>query len=239
MRKRIFPVGSSGFIFFQNLLSKIQEETVNRRENIIYLLITLIPYLYYVERNVMIPQFLYFDWTSFLIHWGTIILIYGALSLLWHQYPMFSMFRAVRVDSQSNFILLFVIITAVLGLFSMQIFALSLIYLVLYLLYRSQKLKTVLLSLLLLIIVFIIGIQNVNPILSSTVLVSFPVLIWYLLFKKESTMITFRKALALFLILFVSSKEFSAGIFFMFYWFILSQYAYFVRNEKFRWLEFD
>jgi hypothetical protein len=173
---------------------------------------------------------------------GVVNILLQSILFLWlmNRFESFGPFRSVRIDFQTNF-LLFLSIYSFVGvlIFGNMMIGLWLLLLVLYLLYRSDSMRSKFLSLLLTVVALVLSIYQDEPILSTSSIVYLPFLVITLLFKSKEYLYYAQKYLPFILFIFLSTKELWFGFLGLGYFIFFYSYYYFTTNKKYNWLKFD
>ena len=173
---------------------------------------------------------------------GVINIIFHSILFLWlmNRFESFGPFRTVKRDFQTNF-LLFLSIYAFIDIliFGKMMVGLFLLFLVLYILYRSDSLRSKIVSIFLIIIALIFSIYQDEPILSTSTIVYLPFLIVSLMLKSKEYLNYAQKYLPLILFIFLSTKELWFGFIGLGYFLFFYSYYYFMTNKGYNWLKFD
>ncbi|MGY8808522.1 MAG: hypothetical protein ACKVLG_01040 [Fidelibacterota bacterium] len=250
MIKRLFPSESSRYKHIQNFFQRIDVDTIDRLE-IFFPMWIMLAFQYYLIKsydtifNIGITGNLdrYYIFSMISQDWISVanILLQSILFLwLMNRFESFGPFRSVKIDFQTNF-LLFLSIYSFIGIliFGKMMIGLCLLLLVLYSLYRSDSMRSKLLSLLLTVIVLMLSIYQDEPILSTSSIVYLPFLVATLLFKSKEYLYYAQKYLPFILFIFLSTKELWFGFLGLGYFIFFYSYYYFTTNKKYNWLKFD
>ena len=116
---------------------------------------------------------------------------------------------------------------------------LFLLFIVLYILYRSDSLRSKIVSTIITIIALIFSIYQDEPVLSTSSVVYLPFLIVALIFKSKEYLGYAQKYLPFILFIFLSTKELWFGFMGLGYFIFFYCYYYFTINKEYNWLKFD
>jgi hypothetical protein len=116
---------------------------------------------------------------------------------------------------------------------------LFLLFLVLYLLYRSDSTRSKIASIVLTSIALIFSVYQDEPVLSTSAVLYLPFLIVTLVLKSKEYLHYAQKYLPLIIFIFLSTKELWFGFIGLGYFLFFYFYYYFTMNEKYNWLKFD
>ena len=173
---------------------------------------------------------------------GVFNILIHSIVLLWlmKRFESFGLFRIVKMDSQTNFLLFLSIYSLIdVMIFGRMMFPLALLILVLYLLYRSSSMQIKIISILLTIVALILSLRQDEPIVSTATMVYLPLLVVALIAKSEQYLHYAQKYLLLILFIFLFTKELWFGLIGLGYFLFFQSYYYFTSNEKYNWLKFD
>ena len=193
MIKRLFPSESSRYKHIQNFFQRIDVDIIDRLE-IFFPMWIMLAFQHYLIKsydtifNIGIADSLdrYYIFSMISQDWiGVVNILLHSILFLWlmNRFESFGPFRSVRIDFQTNF-LLFLSIYSFVGvlIFGNMMVGLWLLLLVLYLLYRSDSMRSKFLSLLLTVVALVLSIYQDEPILSTSSIVYLPFLVITLLF---------------------------------------------------------
>ena len=250
MIKRLFPSESSRYKHIQNFFQRIDVDIINRLE-IFFPMWIMLAFQHYLIKsydtifNIGIADSLdrYYIFSMISQDWiGVVNILLQSILFLWlmNRFESFGPFRSVRIDFQTNF-LLFLSIYSFVGvlIFGNMMIGLWLLLLVLYLLYRSDSMRSKFLSLLLTVVALVLSIYQDEPILSTSSIVYLPFLVITLLFKSKEYLYYAQKYLPFILFIFLSTKELWFGFLGIGYFTFFYSYYYFTTNKKYNWLKFD
>ena len=250
MIKRLFPSESSRYKHIQNFFQRIDVDIIDRLE-IFFPMWIMLAFQHYLIKsydtifNIGIADSLdrYYIFSIISQDWiGVVNILLHSILFLWlmNRFESFGPFRSVRIDFQTNF-LLFLSIYSFVGvlIFGNMMIGLWLLLLVLYLLYRSDSMRSKFLSLLLTVVVLVLSIYQDEPILSTSSIVYLPFLVITLLFKSKEYLYYAQKYLPFILFIFLSTKELWFGFLGLGYFIFFYSYYYFRTNKKYNWLKFD
>ena len=250
MIKRLFPSESSRYKHIQNFFQRIDVDIIDRLE-IFFPMWIMLAFQHYLIKsydtifNIGIADSLdrYYIFSMISQDWiGVVNILLQSILFLWlmNRFESFGPFRSVRIDFQTNF-LLFLSIYSFVGvlIFGNMMIGLWLLLLVLYLLYRSDSMRSKFLSLLLTVVVLVLSIYQDEPILSTSSIVYLPFLVITLLFKSKEYLYYAQKYLPFILFIFLSTKELWFGFLGLGYFIFFYSYYYFTTNKKYNWLKFD
>ena len=250
MIKRFFPSESSRYKHIQNFFQRIDVDIIDRLE-IFFPMWIMLAFQHYLIKsydtifNIGIADSLdrYYIFSMISQDWiGVVNILLQSILFLWlmNRFESFGPFRSVRIDFQTNF-LLFLSIYSFVGvlIFGNMMIGLWLLLLVLYLLYRSDSMRSKFLSLLLTVVALVLSIYQDEPILSTSSIVYLPFLVITLLFKSKEYLYYAQKYLPFILFIFLSTKELWFGFLGLGYFIFFYSYYYFTTNKKYNWLKFD
>ena len=250
MIKRLFPSESSRYKHIQNFFQRIDVDIIDRLE-IFFPMWIMLAFQHYLIKsydtifNIGIADSLdrYYIFSMISQDWiGVVNILLHSILFLWlmNRFESFGPFRSVRIDFQTNF-LLFLSIYSFVGvlIFGNMMIGLWLLLLVLYLLYRSDSMRSKFLSLLLTVVALVLSIYQDEPILSTSSIVYLPFLVITLLFKSKEYLYYAQKYLPFILFIFLSTKELWFGFLGLGYFIFFYSYYYFTTNKKYNWLKFD
>jgi hypothetical protein len=250
MIKRLFPSESSRYKHIQNFFQRIDVDIIDRLE-IFFPMWIMLAFQHYLIKsydtifNIGIADNLdrYYIFSMISQDWiGVVNILLHSILFLWlmNRFESFGPFRSVRIDFQTNF-LLFLSIYSFVGvlIFGNMMIGLWLLLLVLYLLYRSDSMRSKFLSLLLTVVALVLSIYQDEPILSTSSIVYLPFLVITLLFKSKEYLYYAQKYLPFILFIFLSTKELWFGFLGLGYFIFFYSYYYFTTNKKYNWLKFD
>ena len=250
MFKRLFPPESSRYQHIQNAFKKIDVDTINRLE-ILFPMWIMFAFQHYLIKSydIAIYRFMEIDLNrDYLFSMITEDLI-GVLNILLHsllflwlmkKFESFGLFRIVKMDSQTNFLLFLSIYSLIdVIIFGKMMFPLALLILVLYLLYRSDSIQIKIISILFTVLALILSLCQDEPIVSTATMVYLPFLVVALIGKSEQYLHYTQKYLLLILFIFLSTKELWFGLIGLGYFLFFYFYHYFSSNERYDWLKFD
>ena len=150
------------------------------------------------------------------------------------RFESFGLFRIVKMDSQTNFLLFLSIYSLIdVMIFGRMMFPLALLILVLYLLYRSSSMQVKIISILLTIVALILSLRQDEPIVSTATMVYLPLLVVALIAKSEQYLHYAQKYLLLILFIFLFTKELWFGLIGLGYFLFFHSYYYFTSNDKY------
>ena len=250
MFKRIFPPTSSIYKHIHNIFQRIDTDIIDRLE-LFFPMWIMFAFQHYliksydiaIYRAMEIDLDRYYVFSMISEDWiGVINIIFHSTLFLWlmNRFESFGPFRTVKRDFQTNF-LLFLSIYAFIDIliFGKMMVGLFLLFLVLYILYRSDSLRSKIVSIFLTIIALIFSIYQDEPILSTSTIVYLPFLIVSLMFKSKEYLNYAQKYLPLILFIFLSTKELWFGFIGLGYFLFFYSYYYFMTNKGYNWLKFD
>ena len=152
MLKRIFPVESNQYQLLRNLFKKIDTDSLNRFE-IFFPMWIMFAFQHYLIKSYDIAVYRFMeidlnrDYLFSMIREdliGVFNILIHSIVLLWlmKRFESFGLFRIVKMDSQTNFLLFLSIYSLIdVMIFGRMMFPLALLILVLYLLYRSSSME--------------------------------------------------------------------------------------------------
>jgi len=250
MFKRIFPPTSSIYKHIHNIFQRIDTDIIDRLE-LFFPMWIMFAFQHYliksydiaIYRAMEIDLDRYYVFSMISEDWiGVINIIFHSTLFLWlmNRFESFGPFRTVKRDFQTNF-LLFLSIYAFIDIliFGKMMVGLFLLFLVLYILYRSDSLRSKIVSIFLTIIALIFSIYQDEPILSTSTIVYLPFLIVSLMLKSKEYLNYAQKYLPLILFIFLSTKELWFGFIGLGYFLFFYSYYYFMTNKGYNWLKFD
>ena len=250
MLKRIFPPTSSIYKHIHNIFQRIDTDIIDRLE-LFFPMWIMFAFQHYliksydiaIYRAMEIDLDRYYVFSMISEDWiGVINIIFHSILFLWlmNRFESFGPFRTVKRDFQTNF-LLFLSIYAFIDviIFGKMMVGLFLLFLVLYILYRSDSLRSKIVSIFLTIIALIFSIYQDEPILSTSTIVYLPFLIVSLMLKSKEYLNYAQKYLPLILFIFLSTKELWFGFIGLAYFLFFHSYYYFTTNKGYNWLKFD
>ena len=250
MIKRLFPSESSRYKHIQNFFQRIDVDIIDRLE-IFFPMWIMLAFQHYLIKsydtifNIGIADSLdrYYIFSMISQDWISVVnILLQSILFLWlmNRFESFGPFRSVRTDFQTNF-LLFLSIYSFVGvlIFGNMMIGLWLLLLVLYLLYRSDSMRSKFLSLLLTVVALVLSIYQDEPILSTSSIVYLPFLVITLLLKSKEYLYYAQKYLPFILFIFLSTKELWFGFLGLGYFIFFYSYYYFTTNKKYNWLKFD
>jgi len=250
MFKRIFPPTSSIYKHIHNIFKRIDTDIIDRLE-LFFPMWIMFAFQHYLVKSYdiaiyrameidlnryylfsMIPE----DWI------GVVNIALHSILFLWlmSRFESFGPFRTVKRDFQTNF-LLFLSIYAFIDvlIFGKMMIGLFLLFIVLYILYRSDSLRSKIISTIITIIALIFSIYQDEPVLSTSAVVYLPFLIVALIFKSKEYLGYAQKYLPFILFIFLSTKELWFGFMGLGYFLFFYCYYYFTTNKGYNWLKFD
>jgi hypothetical protein len=250
MFKRLFPPESSQYQHIQNVFKKIDIDTINRLE-ILFPMWIMFAFQHYLIKSYDIAVFrsmeidLNRDYLFSMIREdliGVFNILIHSIVLLWlmKRFESFGLFRIVKMDSQTNFLLFLSIYSLIdVMIFGRMMFPIALLILILYLLYRSSSIQIKIISILLTLAALILSLCQDEPIVSTATVVYLPFLVVALIVKSERYLHYAQKYLLLILFIFLFTKELWFGLIGLGYFLFFYSYYYFTSNEKYDWLKFD
>ena len=250
MLKRIFPPQSSLYKHINNIFMRIDSDIIDRLE-LFFPMWIMFAFQHYLVKSYdiaiyrameidlnryylfsMIPE----DWI------GVVNITLHSILFLWlmNRFESFGPFRTVKRDFQTNF-LLFLSIYAFINvlIFGKMMIGLFLLFIVLYILYRSDSLRSKIVSTIITIIALLFSIYQDEPVLSTSTVVYLPFLIVALIFKSKEYLGYAQKYLPFILFIFLSTKELWFGFMGLGYFIFFYCYYYFTINKRYNWLKFD
>ena len=250
MLKRIFPVESNQYQLLHNLFKKIDTDSLNRFEMFFPMWIMFAFQHYLIKSyDISVYRFMEIDLNrDYLFSMiredliGVFNILIHSIVLLWlmKRFESFGLFRIVKMDSQTNFLLFLSIYSLIdVMIFGRMMFPLALLILVLYLLYRSSSIQIKIISILLTLAALILSLCQDEPIVSTATVVYLPFLVVALIVKSERYLHYAQKYLLLILFIFLFTKELWFGLIGLGYFLFFYSYYYFTSNEKYDWLKFD
>mgnify|MGYP006144332627 CR=1 FL=1 len=250
MLKRFFPSESSRYKHIQNLVKRIDIDMIDRLEMFFPMWIMLAFQHYLIKSydtifTIAIGNDLdsYYIFSMISQDWISVInILLHSILFLWlmSKFESFGPFRSVKIDCQTNF-LLFLAIYSFIGvfIFGKMMMGLFLLFLVLYLLYRSDSTRSKIASIVLTSIALIFSVYQDEPVLSTSAVLYLPFLIVTLVLKSKEYLHYAQKYLPLIIFIFLSTKELWFGFIGLGYFLFFYFYYYFTMNEKYNWLKFD
>jgi hypothetical protein len=250
MIKRLFPNQSSQYKHIQNIFKRIDSEIIDRLE-LFFPMWIMVAFQHYLVKSYDIAIYRameidlnrYYQYSMIQEDWiGVMNIALHSILFLWlmNRFESFGPFRTVKRDFQTNF-LLFLSIYAFIDvlIFGKMMIGLFLLFVVLYILYRSDSLLSKIISTTITIIVLVFSIYQDEPVLSTSAVVYLPLLIVTLIFKSKEYLDYAQKYLPFILFIFLSSKELWFGFIGLGYFLFFYCYYYFTTNKKYNWLKFD
>ncbi len=256
MLKRFFPSESSRYKHIQNLFQRIDVDIIDRLE-IFFPMWIMLAFQHYLIKSydtifnnsifydIVIGGDLdrYYIFSIISQDWISVInILLQSILFLWlmSKFESFGPFRSVKIDCQTNF-LLFLSIYSFIGvlIFGKMMIGLFLLFLVLYILYRSDSRRSKIASMVLTFIALIFSVYQDEPVLSTSAIVYLPFLIVALVLKSKEYLHYAQKYLPLIIFIFLSTKELWFGLIGLGYFLFFYSYYYFTMNEKYNWLKFD
>ena len=250
MLKRFFPSESSRYKHIQNIFKRIDIDMIDRLEMFFPMWIMLAFQHYLIKSydtifTIAIGNDLdsYYIFSMISQDWISVInILLHSILFLWlmSKFESFGPFRSVKIDCQTNF-LLFLAIYSFIGvfIFGKMMMGLFLLFLVLYLLYRSDSTRSKIASIVLTSIALIFSVYQDEPVLSTSAVLYLPFLIVTLVLKSKEYLHYAQKYLPLIIFIFLSTKELWFGFIGLGYFLFFYSYYYFTMNEKYNWLKFD
>jgi len=250
MLKRFFPSESSRYKHIQNLVKRIDIDMIDRLEMFFPMWIMLAFQHYLIKSydtifTIAIGNDLdsYYIFSMISQDWISVInILLHSILFLWlmSKFESFGPFRSVKIDCQTNF-LLFLAIYSFIGvfIFGKMMMGLFLLFLVLYLLYRSDGTRSKIASIVLTSIALIFSVYQDEPVLSTSAVLYLPFLIVTLVLKSKEYLHYAQKYLPLIIFIFLSTKELWFGFIGLGYFLFFYSYYYFTMNKKYNWLKFD
>ncbi|MEE3301514.1 MAG: hypothetical protein VX176_00425 [Candidatus Neomarinimicrobiota bacterium] len=250
MFKRLFPPESSRYQHIQNAFKKMDVDIVNRLE-ILFPMWIMFAFQHYLIKSYDIAVYRFMeidlnrDYLFSLIRedWiGVSNILFHSLLFLWlmKKFESFGLFRIVKMDSQTNFLLFLSIYSLIdVMIFGRMMFPLALLILVLYLLYRSDSTQIKIISILLTVVALILSLYQDEPIVSTATMVYLPFLVVALIRRSKQYLHYSQKYLLLILFIFLFTKELWFGLIGLGYFLFFYFYHYFSSNERHNWLKFD
>ena len=250
MFKRIFPPTSSIYKHIHNIFQRIDTDIIDRLE-LFFPMWIMFAFQHYliksydiaIYRAMEIDLDRYYVFSMISEDWiGVINIIFHSILFLWlmNRFESFGPFRTVKRDFQTNF-LLFLSIYAFIDvlIFGKMMVGLFLLFLVLYILYRSDSLRSKIISISLTVIVLIFSIYQDEPVLSTSTIVYLPFLIVASIVRSKEFLDYAQKYLPFILFIFLSTKELWFGFIGLGYFIFFYSYYYFTTNKGYHWLKFD
>lgn len=250
MLKRLFPSKSSRYKHIQNLVKRINTDIIDRLE-IFFPMWIMLAFQHYLIKSYDIAVFSglkidydrYYIFSMIIEDWAGIVnILFHSLLFLWlmKRYESFGPFRSVKIDCQTNF-LLFLAIYSFIGIliFGKMMMGLFLMFLVLYIIYRSDSMRSKISTIILTMIVLLFSIYQDEPILSTSAMLYLPFLFATLALKSKEYLYYAQKYLLFIVFIFLSTKELWFGFVGLGYFIFFYSYYYFSTNEKYNWLKFD
>jgi hypothetical protein len=250
MLKRLFPSKSSRYKHIQNLVKRINTDIIDRLEMLFPMWIML-AFQHYLIKSYDIAIFSglnidsnrYYLFSMIIEDWvGIINILFHSLLFLWlmKRFESFGPFRSVKVDCQTNFLLFLVIYSFIdILIFGKMMMGLFLMFLVLYIIYRSDSMRSKISTIILTMIVLLFSIYQDEPILSTSAMLYLPFLFATLALKSKEYLYYAQKYLLFIVFIFLSTKELWFGFVGLGYFIFFYSYYYFSTNEKYNWLKFD
>ena len=250
MLKRLFPSKSSRYKHIQNLVKRINTDIIDRLE-IFFPMWIMFAFQHYLIKSYDIAIFRgmeididrYYIFSMINEDWiGIVNILFHSLLFLWlmKRFESFGPFRSVKVDCQTNFLLFLVIYSFIdILIFGKMMIGLFFMFLVLYIIYRSDSMRSKISTIILTMIVLLFSIYQDEPILSTSAMLYLPFLFATLAFKSKEYLYYAQKYLLFIVFIFLSTKELWFGFVGLGYFIFFYSYYYFSTNEKYNWLKFD
>ena len=250
MLKRLFPSKSSRYKHIQNLVKRINTDIIDRLE-IFFPMWIMLAFQHYLIKSYDIAVFSglkidydrYYIFSMIIEDWAGIVnILFHSLLFLWlmKRYESFGPFRSVKIDCQTNFLLFLAIYSFIdILIFGKMMMGLFLMFLVLYIIYRSDSMRSKISTIILTMIVLLFSIYQDEPILSTSAMLYLPFLFATLALKSKEYLYYAQKYLLFIVFIFLSTKELWFGFIGLGYFIFFYSYYYFSTNEKYNWLKFD
>lgn len=250
MLKRLFPSKSSRYKYIQNLVKRINTDIIDRLE-IFFPMWIMLAFQHYLIKSYDIAVFSglkidydrYYIFSMIIEDWAGIVnILFHSLLFLWlmKRYESFGPFRSVKIDCQTNFLLFLAIYSFIdILIFGKMMMGLFLMFLVLYIIYRSDSMRSKISTIILTMIVLLFSIYQDEPILSTSAMLYLPFLFATLALKSKEYLYYAQKYLLFIVFIFLSTKELWFGFVGLGYFIFFYSYYYFSTNEKYNWLKFD
>lgn len=250
MLKRLFPSKSSRYKHIQNLVKRINTDIIDRLE-IFFPMWIMLAFQHYLIKSYDIAVFSglkidydrYYIFSMIIEDWAGIVnILFHSLLFLWlmKRYESFGPFRSVKIDCQTNFLLFLAIYSFIdILIFGKMMTGLFLMFLVLYIIYRSDSMRSKISTIILTMIVLLFSIYQDEPILSTSAMLYLPFLLATLALKSKEYLYYAQKYLLFIVFIFLSTKELWFGFVGLGYFIFFYSYYYFSTNEKYNWLKFD
>jgi len=250
MLKRLFPSKSSRYKHIQNLVKRINTDIIDRLE-IFFPMWIMLAFQHYLIKSYDIAVFSglkidydrYYIFSMIIEDWAGIVnILFHSLLFLWlmKRYESFGPFRSVKIDCQTNFLLFLAIYSFIdILIFGKMMMGLFLMFLVLYIIYRSDSMRSKISTIILTMIVLLFSIYQDEPILSTSAMLYLPFLFATLALKSKEYLYYAQKYLLFIVFIFLSTKELWVGFVGLGYFIFFYSYYYFSTNEKYNWLKFD
>jgi|TARA_B100001063_G_C16725204_1_gene535976 hypothetical protein len=250
MLKKLFPSKSSRYKHIQNLVKRINTDIIDRLEMFFPMWIMFAFQHYLIKsydiaifRGMEIDLDRYYIFSMINEDWiGIVNILFHSLLFLWlmKRFESFGPFRSVKVDCQTNFLLFLVIYSFIdILIFGKMMIGLFLMFLVLYIIYRSDSMRSKISSIILTVIVLLFSISHDEPILSTSAMLYLPFLFVTLALKSKEYLYYAQKYLLFIVFIFLSTKELWFGFVGLGYFIFFYSYYHFMTNEKYNWLKFD
>ena len=250
MLKRLFPTKSCRYKHIQNLVKRINTDIIDRLE-IFFPMWIMLAFQHYLIKSYDIAVFSglkidydrYYIFSMIIEDWAGIVnILFHSLLFLWlmKRYESFGPFRSVKIDCQTNFLLFLAIYSFIdILIFGKMMMGLFLMFLVLYIIYRSDSMRSKISTIILTMIVLLFSIYQDEPILSTSAMLYLPFLFATLALKSKEYLYYAQKYLLFIVFIFLSTKELWFGFVGLGYFIFFYSYYYFSTNEKYNWLKFD
>ena len=250
MLKRLFPSKSSRYKHIQNLVKRINTDIIDRLE-IFFPMWIMLAFQHYLIKSYDIAVFSglkidydrYYIFSMIIEDWAGIVnILFHSLLFLWlmKRYESFGPFRSVKIDCQTNFLLFLAIYSFIdILIFGKMMMGLFLMFLVLYIIYRSDSMRSKISTIILTMIVLLFSIYQDEPILSTSAMLYLPFLFATLALKSKEYLYYAQKYLLFIVFIFLSTKELWFGFVGLGYFIFFYSYYYFSTNETYNWLKFD
>ena len=250
MLKRLFPTKSCRYKHIQNLVKRINTDIIDRLE-IFFPMWIMLAFQHYLIKSYDIAVFSglkidydrYYIFSMIIEDWAGIVnILFHSLLFLWlmKRYESFGPFRSVKIDCQTNFLLFLAIYSFIdILIFGKMMMGLFLMFLVLYIIYRSDSMRSKISTIILTMIVLLFSIYQDEPILSTSAMLYLPFLFATLALKSKEYLYYAQKYLLFIVFIFLSTKELWFGFVGLGYFIFFYSYYYFSTIEKYNWLKFD
>lgn len=250
MIRKIFPIDSKQFNYLRNIFKSFDKSNLDNFE-ILFPIWCMFAFQHYIIKsyNITIFSFMEIDlntnYTFSLIAEdliGVTNIFFHTICFLWlmKKFPSFAPFKTLKNDSKMNFLLFTTLYCLVdIFIFGKMMIGFFLMLLSLYVLYRSQSLKSLFICLALSVMTLIFSQSVSEPILSTGAAIFLPIIILCIILRSKIMISYAQKNLLLIMFIFISTKELWFGFMGMSYFMFFNLYYYFVDKSNYNWLKLD